>query len=271
MIKFLGCRGTLPVSGSNQKKYSGNTPCLMIPVNQSECILIDAGTGIFNVNNISSFNEFHIFLTHLHWDHIIGLTTFSPFYDENKKIHIYVQEKENFETVKFLDLIFNPPFFPVPRKMLKAKIYINLLPKEKNYRFNNIEISYMEGNHPNKSLIYKIKKINKSLVFATDFEHGTNKDEELIEFAKYADYLVYDTCYFPEDYQGMKNGICKKGFGHSTYLEGTEISKKAQVKNMFLYHYSPDYSDSDLEKMLELSKSLFTESHLSYDGLEIIL
>ena len=64
MIKFLGCRGTLPVFGDNQKKYSGNTPCLMLPVNDEQCVLLDAGTGIFNVSNYRDFKEYHIFLTH---------------------------------------------------------------------------------------------------------------------------------------------------------------------------------------------------------------
>jgi ribonuclease BN (tRNA processing enzyme) len=268
MINFLGCRGTLPVFGEDQKKYSGNTPCLLIPINENKCLIIDAGTGIFYANNYGDFNEYHIFLTHLHWDHIIGLTTFAPFYDENKTIRIYVQEKENFNSMEFLDSIFNPPFFPVPKKMLKANISVNVL-RGDCYIFNSIEISYMEGNHPNKSLIYKIKKADKSLVFATDFEHGTVKDEELIEFARDTDYLVYDTCYFPDDYNGNLNGICKKGYGHSTYKEGATISIKAKVKKMFLYHYSPDYSDDELEKMLELSKKEFSESYLSFDKLKL--
>lgn len=267
MIQFLGCRGTIPVFGPDVSRFAGSTPCLFVPAADDRCIIVDGGTGIFSMNQHSEFNEFHLFFTHLHWDHIMGLPMFKFFYQANKKIIIYVQRKKSFDSSNFLDVLFNPPFFPVPRKKLMADIEIRLLDGGETFQLDSITIDNIEGNHPDRSLIYKINDQKNSLVFATDFEHGTEKDDELADFARGSDYLVYDTCYFPDDYVGDRDGVAKVGYGHSTYVEGCKIAKIAGVKNFMLYHYSPDYSDEDILEMERLSKKMFVNSYMSYDNL----
>lgn len=269
MVEFLGCRGTIPVFGDRFMKYAGNTPALFIPVDDKRCIIIDGGTGIFSMNQYQHFNEFHIFFTHLHWDHIMGLPMFKFFYQSDKKIILHVENKESFDSSNFLDVLFNPPFFPVPKNKLLAEIEIRLLDGGEVFRFGDVSISNMIGNHPDGSLIYKIDDNHHKLVFATDFEHGTKKDDELVEFAYNVDYLVFDTSYFPDDYEGERDGVAKVGYGHSTYVEGCKIAKKAKADNMMLYHYSPDYDDSDIQKMGEDSKKLFSNTIVTYDNMVI--
>ncbi len=62
-------------------RYGGNTPCLSIEVDDEPLLVLDAGTGIFNLaKSLGRPPEFRctIALTHLHWDHMMGLPFFFP-------------------------------------------------------------------------------------------------------------------------------------------------------------------------------------------------
>lgn len=267
MIHLLGTRGTIPVSGQEYVKFGGSSPSLMIPVNDDVCCIIDGGTGLFKINKYRNFKEFHIFFTHLHWDHIAGLPTFYPFYDENKKVYIYLEDKNSLDSKDFLRVLFNPPFFPVPRPMLKADIHINLISQGDRFNFDGLGIMAAKGVHPDGVLMYRITRNDKITLFATDYEHGTDVDDFLIEMAYKADYFIFDTTYLPDDYEGERDGIPKKGWGHSTYIEGARFAQKAKVKNLVLYHHNPDYDDILLEGMQMSAKKIFTPTICSYDGM----
>ncbi|WP_022850506.1 MBL fold metallo-hydrolase [Limisalsivibrio acetivorans] len=269
MIRFLGTRGTLPVSGSRYVKYGGNTPCLTAPVGDDRCIVIDGGTGLFQLNTHQNFKEYHIFLTHLHWDHIAGLPIFTPFYNENKTIFLYLEDKSTLHSKDFLKVLFNPPFFPIPRSMLKATIRINLIRGGHCFQFGNVKITSAEGNHPNGSLMYKIDDGERVTLFATDYEHGTDVDDFLVEFAYKCNNFIFDTTYLPEDYEGNRDGIPKEGWGHSTYVQGAEFAKRAKVENLILYHHNPDYDDVLLDEMNIRAKREFSSVICSRDGMVI--
>ena len=74
--------------------YGGNTACVEIG-GQEEFVLCDAGTGIRDFGNAFLHSEkgaapavFHLFLSHLHWDHIQGFP-FLPRPTCPGTIHIY--------------------------------------------------------------------------------------------------------------------------------------------------------------------------------------
>ncbi len=75
--------------------YGSNTACVEIG-GQEEFVLCDAGTGLRDFGNAflrsgkgSSPAVFHLFLSHLHWDHLQGFPFFIPAYRPGNRIHIY--------------------------------------------------------------------------------------------------------------------------------------------------------------------------------------
>jgi len=269
MLHLLGTRGTLPVSGQNFVKYGGNTTCLMTPVNDDSCIIFDGGTGLTSLNSYRNFKEFHIFLSHLHWDHIVGMPIFQAFYNPTKSIHIYLENKVEMESTDILDVLFKPPFFPVPKSKLRADIRINLIDSGEQFEFGSTQVHVADGHHPDGVLMYKIVFPDRSVLFTSDYEHGSVKDDFLVEFARDCDYMIFDTTYTPEEYSGEGGGIPRVGWGHSTFRNGIEFCKKADVKNLVLFHHNPDYTDIMLDEMGILARRDFVNTHVAYDGMKL--
>ncbi len=272
MLKILGCRGTIPVSGKHFTKYGGNTSSIYVPLDNESCVILDCGTGITALNSpeYSSIKVYNIFFSHLHWDHIIGLPILRAMYNPKSTINIFVEKKDIFENPSdFLKELFRPPFFPVSYNNLKADISLNFVEQNKCYDFGNLKITSINGNHPDGSLIYKISRNGYSAIYATDYEHLEESDNLLIDFAKDSDYLLYDTTYLPDDYEGSFDGTPKQGWGHSTYKDAIRIAKAANVKNIILFHHNPDYTDTMLDEMYELSKMEFENTICAFDGLTL--
>ena len=56
--------------------------------------------------------------------------------------------------------------------------------------------------------------------------------------------------------------IYKIGWGHSTNYSAALFAISANVKNLVLFHYNPDYEDSELDKIINDTNSLIA-SHNS--------
>jgi len=271
VLKILGCRGTNSVYGAEFNKYGSYTSSLIVNLG-GMAVLFDMGTGVQSLTkqDLKGITEFHIFFSHLHWDHLIGILGFKPLFYKNVKINFYVSEKYGFKGISdFLSNIYKKPFFPVGIEVFNAKLSLQLISNQEKFSHNGIDIEYMDGNHPNGALIYKIFVNGKKYVYATDYEHSEQSDNNLIDFASECDYLIFDTTYFPEDYDGLIDGVSKKGWGHSTYVNGCEIAKKSNVKNLVLFHHNPEYSDKELERMHLLALKICPNTIIAKDGMFI--
>ena len=113
-IKFWGVRGSFPTPEKDKLKYGGETSCVEIVTSNNDCIVLDMGTGIKNLgkdilNNKSYPREINIFLSHYHWDHIMGFFSFAPLYHKEFIINIYGYNKNtSIEMLK--DVLINKNF-----------------------------------------------------------------------------------------------------------------------------------------------------------------
>jgi len=279
-LVFYGVRGSYPVPHRDTSKYGGNTASIFIE-KENKVVILDAGTGIIRIGNYLKDYKPHIkkldlFLTHLHSDHIQGLPFFEPVFDEEFEINIYSDYNKNKE-ISFRDAVytlFAQPLSPIGKEGIKAAFNFISLDTEKPRTIaicEHFDVDYIkENDHPLSGvLVYRINVEGKQVVYATDVESPGGFEGKYLEFIKGADVLIHDSQYFDDDY--FSPGNPKKGFGHSTVSMAAANAVKCGVKKLFLFHYSPEYSDGDVEKMLDEARKTFKNTFLSEELKKISL
>ena len=96
-VKFWGVRGSIPCPGPKTMKYGGNGACLQLSVEgRKQIIVIDAGSGVRELANSLIKNELpkgpldiSLYLSHTHWDHIMGFPYFVPIYIPGTKLKVF--------------------------------------------------------------------------------------------------------------------------------------------------------------------------------------
>jgi phosphoribosyl 1,2-cyclic phosphodiesterase len=254
------------------KFYGTNTSCVQIYESESDIIICDAGSGIralgqeiVNKYKPGAIPAIHIFLSHLHWDHISGFPFFLPAYIPGTKINIY-----GFHPFikEYLVKQQDPAFFPVPFDGLSADISFHTLEINSAFETAGIVIKGILQNHPGASYGYSFEKDGKKIVYSTDAEHNenmNNDDSPFVEFIRNADALIFDA-----QFVFLDEITDKKDWGHSSSVTGVELALRAGVKNLFLFHTEPTDDDKTLDEILQKT-ILYSSHHLTSDNLNILI
>jgi phosphoribosyl 1,2-cyclic phosphodiesterase len=259
--------------------YGTNTPCLEIR-DAEKFLLCDAGTGLRDFGNEylrtygpNSSGDFHIFLTHFHWDHIQGFPFFMPIYQSNRKIYMFPTPQAKTMLCSLIDQM-DGAHFPVSPENLNSQ-YICVTSDPLDFlHVHGFNISRIATNHPGSGYAYRILEGSKSVVYMTDNElkssdHKVNDFSEFVRFCNQADVLIHDAQYIEEDMP------FKHGWGHSLVSEACELAAASAVKHLILFHHDPDRSDKDLDLIQEKARSWFQDKNLNtrctvaYEGLTL--
>ena len=301
-VKFRGVRGSYPVVDKDYMQYGGNTSCVEVNAG-GHTIFLDAGTGIVKAGDelmekyIASALETEnrtpvkttILLSHIHQDHLLGLTFFKPMHLKTAQIDIFGDGSDKSDLKNNLsDLVFGKTF-PLDLSDIKCKLNIHNLSenycivihpdsiselvKKENFApaEGDVVITFYKSYvHPQDGvMVYKISYNGKSLIYATDKESYLGGDKKFINFSKNCDLLIHDAQYTSEDY--LNHHSPKQGFGHSTYEMAIEAMRQSNAKNLVFFHYEPSYDDSKLDKIKELYTSQNKNVYMAYEGFEFNL
>ncbi|MCR5396982.1 MAG: MBL fold metallo-hydrolase [Lachnospiraceae bacterium] len=238
-ITVLGTRGSMAVSGTKYQEFGGGTSCYLIETDEN-AIYLDAGSGIMNSPTIEK-KTISIFLTHPHLDHILGFPFFPMLGEKDRNIYLYSKGRNGLSSKEQVDYVFSGPAWPVQMENYPSNLIYKDLNEKDGVTLSDAKITWIEGNHPSGSLIFKIEIDGATLVYATDYEHSKESDQRLIIFAKDCDLLIYDGQYTLEEYPQ------KRGYGHSTKEHGIEIMNACGCKKLLFTHHDPFHSDGMLK------------------------
>lgn len=278
-ITFWGVRGSIPCPGPATVRYGGNTACLELQLPEiDQRIIIDAGSGIRELGNHmlsrqgSGGIRAEIFLTHTHWDHIMGFPFFAPIYLPGSQLTIHGPVTFEEEPLKeVLSGQWTYRYFPVRHEDLSANVrYVYL--KESEYDLGQgLHLRTKFLNHPLLCLGYRFEFNGKVFCTAYDTEPYVNlfacdpddpdydpvmeaRGEQVVaeetlrleQFVQDADLLVFDTQYTQAEYQADR-----VGWGHFPIEQAIDIARRNRVKQLALFHHDPQRTDDQLDAFAE--------------------
>ncbi|MFB3922425.1 MAG: MBL fold metallo-hydrolase [Terriglobia bacterium] len=271
-IKFWGVRGSTPTPERRNSRYGGNTACVELRLGNGTLIILDCGSGLRSLGKslLREFGEHpihgYVFMTHFHWDHIQGIPFFGPLYKKGNAFLFHSVLRKGLELKGAVEGQMVNPYFPVDMSAMGAVRHFFDL-DERPIDINGAVISSAPLNHPQECVAYRIDADGASFVFSTDTEPGSPyHDRAIRELAQGADVLVYDAQYTPEQLIGDK-----RGWGHSSWLEGARIARESNVGQLVLFHHDPDNDDVFVDGLVEKAKQEFPRVVAAAEGLEFTL
>ncbi len=261
-IKFWGVRGSIPTPGPSTTRYGGNTSCLEIR-NDNQLLILDAGSGLRNLGNalmgLGQKIQAHVFITHMHWDHIQGIPFFTPAYIPGNSITFLGADEPDRSLQSIISGQMDPTYFPIELDDMGAELKFRNL-SEDSYTINNIKFETLYVNHPGNSLGYKFHLNDKSVVYISDNEPfdtaatasegmvGEDGNQKLIDFVKDCDILIHDAQYTQEEYEKHRT------WGHSPFTFTVDMALKAGVQQLVLFHHDPLHDDDAVDTILKAAR-----------------
>ena len=261
--------------------FGGNTSCVQIETGGDEYLLCDLGSGVREFGNQvlakhgpGRPNSFNIFMSHVHWDHIMGFPFFVPAYIPGNRLRIYGCHKILREA---LQRQHAAPSFPVEFASLGATLEFIELEPGMPCEVAGFSVTPIKQFHSGDSYGYRFERNGKAIVYTTDCEHKAQMLDEsypFVEFYRDADLLIFDTMY------SLAEAISvKEDWGHSSNLVAVELAQLAHAKRLVMFHHEPAYDDAKIEGVFAETvrfEEISREGHkveviAAYDGLELFI
>jgi phosphoribosyl 1,2-cyclic phosphodiesterase len=189
---------------------------------------------------------YHFFMSHLHWDHIMGFPFFPPAYIPGNTIRIYGCHATIPEALRRQHA---DPCFPVQWEQLGAEILFFQLEPGQPYEITGFRITPKLQPHHGDSYGYRFEKDGKAVVYSTDGEHKLDSEAEtaaMIAFYRDADLVIFDAMYSLADMVTVK-----QDWGHSSNIIGVDLCLRAHVKHLCMFHHEPMYDDDTIHSVLQ--------------------
>jgi phosphoribosyl 1,2-cyclic phosphodiesterase len=245
----------LPFSVSHT--FGGHTSCVELLPGSDEYFVCDMGSGAraFGEHILARQGgrpaTVNVFMSHVHWDHIMGFPFFGPAYVPGTRLRIHGCHE-------ILERAFrlqqSPPCFPVTFDQLRASIeFVKLVPGEAA-TVSGLKVTPKLQRHSGDSYGYRFEADGRSLVYSTDSEHKPEDRAEtasFVEFFREADVVIFDAMYSLADAISVK-----EDWGHSSNIIGVELCQMAGAKHLVLFHHEPANDDATIEGVLKDARRL---------------
>ena len=273
-VRFWGVRGSIPTPGPSTVRYGGNTTCLEIRCG-GELIIIDAGSGLRELGLVLAAGPQPVratfLFTHHHWDHIQGFPFFGPAFVPQNRFDLWSEQRIRASLVDALRGQMAQPTFPIGLGDMGADMAYHEVHPGGAFQIGPVQVRTAPLNHPGGCTAYRLEYGGCSYVHACDHEHTEDLHAPLLDLARGADWLLFDSTYTDAEYRGDVGGVSHVGWGHSTWQEAVRMAEGASVQNLILFHHDPSHTDDLLDAIGEEARRRFPRTVVAHEGLVLDL
>lgn len=266
-VTFWGVRGSIPTAGPEYLATGGNTACVEIRCD-AHILLFDAGTGIRKAG-IALVREgvtaFDIFLSHSHYDHVIGLPFFAPLFDAQAHCTIWSGHAPGVITTRqIVDELLRPPFFPASPTMFRASTaYRDFKAGDIIRPAAGIRIDTAALDHPGGVIGYRVEFGGSAVTYLTDTGTRSEKaNAAALRLANAADMVIYDCMYTEEEASERVE------FGHSTWKRGGDLCRAAKANRLAMFHHAPERGDTEVNELEIAARGEFAGAFAAREGMQ---
>jgi len=232
--------------------FGGNTSCVQVETVGPDYLICDLGSGAreFSLSALGRHGPgapqtYHVLVSHVHWDHIMGFPFFVPAFIPGNRIVIYSCHPKFEQAIRAQN---HEPCFPVEFTALAAKIeFVTLMPGVA-YDIAGTRVTGMAQLHGGESFGYRIEQDGKTAIYTTDAEYKPDDKAQMsrtVAFFRDADLVIFDSMY------SLAESISvKEDWGHSSNIMGVELCQMAGAKKLCLFHHEPVNDDDRIASVL---------------------
>jgi len=260
-ITYFGVRGSCPTSSDQQRRYGGNTSCVLVEVTGEPPLILDMGTGLralghhLNAPLIAAGRPLrgNALLTHLHYDHILGTPFFPPMRDPGALLDIFGPAQGDTSLQTTMASMVKPPFFPVHMADFRGELNYHDLGPDDEFAIGGIAVKARKIPHIGSTLGFRIESEGVVVAYMPDHQAPLDRitvEDAVLELCDGADLLIHDAQYTEEEFVDLFD------WGHSTPAFAVHVAIRAGVKRLDMFHHDPGHTDRQIDTMLRAARQI---------------
>lgn len=269
-LTFYGVRGSCPCSGPSYATFGGATSCVLLETDTGTPIIFDAGTGMraLGADLQPRLHErgiplhARVLLTHLHYDHLLGLPFFSPLEDPGAVVEIYGPRQGETSLADLINGAVTPPFFPVQMTEFAGDVRLVEVADE-DFATEDATVTSRWVPHTDPTLGYRVESGGVSVAYVPDHQAPLDRltiSDGVRDLCQGVDVLIHDAQYDDEEFARRSD------WGHSTVAYAVRVALEAGVRQLVLFHHDPAHDDERILALEEAARQI-----PGADGLELIV
>jgi phosphoribosyl 1,2-cyclic phosphodiesterase len=244
--------------------FGGHTSCIEVSSVKTR-ILIDGGSGIrcfgdhfMRESTVLGRAKIDIFMTHFHWDHLIGLPFFTPVFIPGNEIHFYAVQPDLEQNIR---RIFSKPNFPVDYASLGAKIFFHSLRPREPYAIGDMQVTPYLLDHPDPCWGFRVECNGKVFSHTVDNECTRMSREQLgadLPLYQNVDLMTFDAQY------SFLEAAERINWGHSSGPIGIDLALRENIKRILFIHHDPGATDAKIARIENETRDYYNSARLAF-------